>query len=228
LRRALAALLALATWSAIARAEPLAFVLPEGFVDRTSDGAAEFQPLLATMGAPHGRVVKLGVDMRGGKPCAAMLATVVDGPDEDIALPSPSDLQYRIRMAAINQGVTLTSIQAARVTIGGVKAVRVIIEGPTESFDSHRELYFVSGERQLGVVSFLASTEEVATYAPRFAAALQKTTGLRAVPWWRFSFAGTATEDIEKLLPLVIVLPIGYFGFLARRGRRRRDAGLKD
>jgi len=220
-------ILALLAWSAIAHAEPLTFVLPDGFVDRTADGAAEMQPLLATMGAPRGRIVKVGIDVQQGKPHAAMVAAVVDGPTDEIVLPSPSDLEYQMRMAAINQGITMTRIEATRVAVGGVKSVHAIVEGPGESFESHRELYFVPGDGQLGVVTFLVSREEAAAYAARFSAALQKTTGLRAVPWWRFSRGG-AWSDVEKLAPLIVAVPIGYVSFAGKRRRRRRDAGLKD
>jgi hypothetical protein len=222
-----ALLLLLLACPAIAHAEPLAFALPEGFVDRTADGGADLQRLLESIGAPRGRVVTFGVELRQGAPRAAMFAAVIDGPDDEIVLPSPSDLEYRMRMAAINQGVTLTSIQATRSTVAGVKSVRVIVDGPSASFDTHRELYYVPGEGQLGVVALLVGSEEAAAYAPRFTAALQKTTGVRAVPWWRFSVAGVASSDVEKLLPLIFVLPMGYLGFAAKRSRRRREAGLK-
>lgn len=53
--RALAIVFALAASGVVVAraalaAEPLAFVLPSGFVDRTSDGAPELAPLFASMG----------------------------------------------------------------------------------------------------------------------------------------------------------------------------------
>jgi hypothetical protein len=69
------------------------------------------------------------------------------------------------------------------------------------------------------------SPADAATYAPRFAAAIDKTRGLHAVPWWRFSFAGFQGADLGKIVGLVFALPFGYLVFASKKDRRRRERG---